>query len=484
MADHEFDLGIIGAGAAGLTAAAGAAQFGAKVLLVEKEPELGGDCLHFGCVPSKTLIKTAKVLHLMKTAGRFGLPEVEVPAVDFASVSARIRSVIETIQEHDSDQRFCGLGVEVVHGGPVFIDPHTVELEGAKKSARSWLISTGSSPAVPPLEGLDRVDFLTNKELFFLEELPKSMIILGAGPIAMEMAQAFNRLGTKVRVIQRGDQILSREDKDLADLVLQALRSEGVEVHLGCKVERVDQKEGVKEVTVQENGRQSTFRADALLVALGRRPNTAGLGLTRIGVELDKGAVKVDDRLRSALKHIYAAGDATGRYLFTHAAGYEGGIALTNAIVRLPRKADYTFLPWCTYTEPELASIGLNEKAAAQAGIKVRVWTEEFKANDRGLAEGRPEGLIKLLLDEKEKPVGIQILGMNAGDLVAEWVAALNGKVKLSTLAGAIHPYPTLAEINKRVAGNYLAPKIFSEKVKKGLKLFFHLKGRACEVEG
>ncbi len=484
MPEFDFDLGVIGAGAAGLTAAAGAAQFGAKVLLVEKESRLGGDCLHYGCVPSKTLIKSAKVYHLIKTASGFGLPPIKPPPVDFSAIRQRIEAVIGEIQHHDSEERFCGdLGVRVEYGRPVFVDPHSIDLDGKALSARAWVIATGSSPSAPPLKGLAETGYLTNRDIFSLDRLPRSMLVLGGGPIAVEMSQAFNRLGTEVTVIQRSDQILSKEDRDMADLILERLQSEGVNVQLGCEVREVGQNNGEKSITVLRNGARETFTAETLLVALGRRPNTAGLGLEEIGVELGKGAVVTDARTRSSVRHIYAAGDVNGKFQFTHAAGYEGGIALSNAVLRLPRKVDYTNLPWCTYSDPELASIGLNEKAARKAGIEYRVWTEEFKDNDRAQTEGQAKGLIKMILDDKEKPIGVQVLGPRAGDLIAEWVAVMAGKVKLSTLAGAVHPYPTLAEINKRVAGNFLSPKIFSNTVKKGLRFFFNLKGRACTLK-
>jgi pyruvate/2-oxoglutarate dehydrogenase complex dihydrolipoamide dehydrogenase (E3) component len=299
------------------------------------------------------------------------------------------------------------------------------------------------------------------------------------------MAQAFNRLGTRITVIQRSGQILSREDKDLADTVMAGMADEGVTFALGSSVVAVAEKDGRKEVTFKtDSGEIKTLAAEALLVAMGRAPNIDGLGLEKIGIVFTGKGIEVDSRLRTNHRHIYAAGDITGKYQFTHAAGYEGGIVVSNAIFHLPRKTDYTYLPWCTYTSPELASIGLNEKGASAAGIKYSVWTEEFRNNDRSLAEGEETGRIKMLLDEKEKPIGIQILGPHGGDLLSEWVAVLNGKVKLSTLAGAIHPYPTLAEINKRVAGAFLAEKIFSDTVKKGLKIFFNFKGRACEVSG
>ncbi len=481
MPDYDFDIGILGGGAAGLTVASGAAQLGAKALLVEKEKELGGDCLHFGCVPSKTLIRTAHVYHLMKTAKVFGLPEMTVPPVDFKEVATRIRSVISTIQEHDSEERFCSLGARVEFGEPAFIDDHSIRLNGHTYSAKNWVIATGSSPGIPPVEGLDKTPFITNKEIFSLEHLPSSMIILGAGPIATEMAQAFSRLGSKVFVVQRSGQILSKEDKDLADEVMGVLSSEGVEFYLNAAIIRALERDGEREVLIKDgDGREISLRAEKILVALGRKPNIDGLGLEHIGVELDKKGVKVDNRLRTNIKHIYAAGDITGAYQFTHAAGYEGGIVISNAIFHLPRKVDYTFLPWCTYTDPELASIGMNEKAAIAAGIEYSVWTEAFKDNDRSLAEGEKIGKIKMILDKDEKPLGVQILGPRAGELLNEWVAVLNGKVKLSSLASAVHPYPTLGEINKRVAGTYFSPKIFSDKVKKGLKFFFNLKGRAC----
>ena len=239
-----------------------------------------------------------------------------------------------------------------------------------------------------------------------------------------------------------------------------------------------------KEVVIKNSaGEFVTLKAETILVALGRGANTDGLGLDQIGIEFDRRGIKVDSRLRTTQKHIYAAGDVAGGYQFTHAAGYEGGIVISNAIFHLPRKVDYTFLPWCTYADPPLGSIGMNEKQAKKAGINYQVWIEEFKDNDRSLAEGEQVGKIKMILNEKEKPIGIQILGPHAGDLLAEWVAILNGKVKLSTLAAAVHPYPTIGEINKKIAGSYFSPKIFSEKVQKGLKFFFHLKGRACGEE-
>lgn len=484
MASYDFDIGVIGGGAAGLTITSGAAQLGAKTLLVEKEKKLGGDCLHFGCVPSKTLIKTANVYHMMKNAKQFGLPQVELPPVDFKQVSKRIQSVIDIIQKHDSEERFCNLGARVEFGEPKFSDEHTIRLDGKSYSAKNWVIATGSAPVTPPINGLDNTHFITNKEIFYLDHLPRSMIVLGGGPIGIEMAQAFCRLGAKVFVVDRGNQILGKEDRDMADEVMQIMRSEGVVFHLEASIEATKDLGFEKEVLITDNqGKTVSLRAETILVALGRAANTGGMGLADIGLEIDQRGIKVDSRLRTNHKHIYAAGDVNGGFQFTHAAGYEGGIVVSNAIFHLPRKTDYTFLPWCTYTDPELASIGMNEKAAQAAGIDYTVWSENFKDNDRSLAEGDKTGKIKMILDEKEKPIGVQILGPHAGDLMGEWVAVFNGKVKLSTLASAVHPYPTIAEINKRVAGAFFSPKIFSDKIKKGLKFFFNLKGRACNPE-
>ncbi|MDH4317615.1 MAG: FAD-dependent oxidoreductase [Desulfobulbaceae bacterium] len=481
MADYDYDVGIIGGGAAGLTVASGAAQLGAKTLLIEKEEMLGGDCLHYGCVPSKTLIKSAHVYHLMKNGFRFGLPAFSPPPVDFREVSGRIKSVIAVIQKHDSVERFCKLGAKVEFGDAVFSDEHSVLLGGKSISARSWVIATGSSPAVPEIEGLADTPHLTNREIFYLDSLPASLIVIGAGPIAVEMAQAFCRLGSKVRVVQRSGQILSKEDRDMADLVKGELEREGVDFELNASLVRVCNSGTEREVVIKDSGGQTkTLRAEQILVALGRSPNVEGLGLDKIDIDYDHKGIKVNSYLKTAHKHIYAAGDVIGGYQFTHVAGYEGGVVISNAVFRLPRKVNYTHVPWCTYTHPELASIGLNEKRAQTAGLDYTVFQEEFSANDRGQAEGESVGRIKLLLDKKDKPLGVQILGPHAGELLGEWVAIMNGSAGLSKIASAIHPYPTLGEINKKVVGSIFAPKIFSPTVVKGLKFFFNLKGRAC----
>jgi len=486
MTSYDYDIAVIGGGAAGLTVAAGSSRIGAKTLIIEKAPELGGDCLHFGCVPSKTLIEIAKVRHFMANASMYGLPGVELAQVDFSKVRDRIKQVIDTIQRHDSVERFCRLGARVEFGNPEFVDDHSVKLDGRHISARIWVIATGSSPGVPPFKGIEKVGYWTNKDIFFLDRLPSSMIVLGAGPIAIEMAQAFNRLGTKTTVVQRSGQILSKEDKDMADMVQESLEAEGVLFHLNSTVESVyEDSQGRKKVRIKKKGAldQMEIGAKALLVAMGRQPNVDTLSLGKAGVEFTPKGILVDHRMRTSTKHIYAAGDVTGRYLFTHAAGYEAGIVVTNAIFHVPKKADYRFMPWCTYSQPELASIGVNEKRAKEMGIDYSLWQEPFSENDRAIASFSPVGKVKLILGKNGKPIGCQIVGPNAGEIMGHWVAAFASRTSIATVASAVHPYPTVSEINKKIAGRIMAQKIFSKPVKKGLQFFFGLKGRACMPE-
>jgi len=483
MADYEYDLGILGGGAAGLTVAAGAAQFGAKAILIEKAPKLGGDCLHSGCVPSKTLIRTAGVWSQARRAAEFGLPNLDLPPVDLGAVMGRVRSVIETIQEHDSPERFCGLGAEVRFGAPRFLDDHTVELDGQKVTARSWVIATGSRPALPPVEGLAETPHWTNETVFSQTTLPPRLLVLGGGPIGLELAQAFQRLGSRVTVVEFLDQILGPEDADVAAILRSRLEAEGMEILTGTKAVKAERLGDGVRLTVAPahgDGEDKTLDAEALLVATGRRPNVEDLGLEAAGVEVTPRGIPTDARLRTNVKHIYACGDVNGQLPFTHVAGYEGGIALTNSVLHLPRKADYAKVPWCTYTDPEVASVGLNEKRAEKEGVEYRVLTEDFAANDRALAEGEPLGKIKVLVDGKGKVLGCQIIGPHAGELIHEWIAAVAGGMKLSTLAGAIHVYPTLSEISKRAAGSYFSEKLFGDRTKGVLKFLFHLKGRAC----
>jgi len=483
MASFEYDLGIIGGGAAGLTAAAGAAQFGAKTILIEKSSKLGGDCLHYGCVPSKTLIRTAAVWNLAGRSKTFGLPALSLPPVDLGTVMDRVREVIEKIQHHDSPERFCSLGAEVRFGRTAFADDHVVELDGKRIAAKNWIVATGSAPVVPPIEGLASVPYWTNETVFSQRILPGRLIVLGGGPIGLEIAQAFARLGSKVTIVEFMDQILGPEDTDMAELLRSRFEAEGVKIHTGTKALKVDSKGAAILLTVApvaNEGQTAIVEGDALFLSTGRKPNTGDLALERAGVAFTRQGIPADARLRTNISHIYACGDVNGQFPFTHVAGYEAGIALTNAILHLPRKVDYGRIGWCTYTDPEVASIGFNEKRARKAGLDYRIIEEAFEENDRARAEGETAGKIKILLDKNDKLLGCQMIGAHAGELIHEWIIALTGGVKLSTMAGAVHVYPTLSEISKRVAGRIFADKLFGDRTKSILKLLFNLKGRAC----
>ncbi|HAJ28374.1 MAG TPA: mercuric reductase [Syntrophus sp. (in: bacteria)] len=485
MPNYDYDLGIIGGGAAGLTATAGAAQFGAKTLLIEKTARLGGDCLHFGCVPSKTLIRTAGIWALARRSAEFGLPALSLPPVNLGAVMARVQAVIDTIQHHDSPERFCGLGAAVQFGSPSFADEHVVDLDGKRISAKSWIIATGSRPAVPPIDGLATVPYWTNETVFSQTTLPGRLIVLGGGPIGLEIAQSFARLGSKVMIVEFMEQILGPEDADMAEILKSRLEAEGVVIHTGTKALKLESKGTAILLTVASDaneGQTKIIEGDALFLSTGRQPNIGDLELVKAGVNFTTGGIPTDARMKTNISHIYACGDVNGRLPFTHVAGYEAGIALTNAVLHLPRKADYAKIGWCTYTDPEVASIGYNEKRARKEGLEYRIMEESFGDNDRALTEGESLGKIKMLLDGKDKMLGCQIIGAHAGELIHEWIIAVNGGVKLSTMAGAVHVYPTLSEISKRVAGRVFADKLFGDGTKKILKFLFNLKGRACTL--
>lgn len=478
MTAYDYDIGVIGGGAAGLTVASGAAQLGARTVLIEKEALLGGDCLHYGCVPSKALIKSASLYHQIGRLEEYGLPAVVRPPVNFSAVRKRIESVVSAIQHHDSVERFSGLGVDVRFGNAVFCDNHQVDTGSGKLSARKWVVATGSSPALPPVPGLLDIDVLTNREIFYLDYLPESLIIIGAGPIGVEMAQSFSRFGSRVTVLQRSSQILSREDSDLSADLQQILENEGVVFHLGCKMKEAFIEDSMKKVSITTAaGQDLVVEGTDILVAAGRLANVDGLKLENGGVHYSSSGIEVDGRLRSSTRNIFAAGDVVGGYQFTHAAGYEGGIVVSNAVMGLWRKARYRWMPYCTYSDPELGGMGLGEKQAVEQGIDFQLYEEALQDNDRAQAEGETAGKVKLLLDRRDKVLGVRILGFHGGDLLGQWATLLNGGVKLSVAAGAVQPYPTVAEINKRVIGSVFSEKIFSDKVRKLLKMVHRYRG-------
>jgi pyruvate/2-oxoglutarate dehydrogenase complex dihydrolipoamide dehydrogenase (E3) component len=446
------DLCIIGAGSGGLSLAAGAVQMGARVVLIEGG-KMGGDCLNYGCVPSKALLAAAKTAEAMRR-GAAGVAGVE-PQIDFAAVKAQVASVIEGIAPVDSQERFEGLGVHVIRAFARFTSPREVEAGGKIIRARRFVIATGSHPMIPDTPGLSEVPYLTNETIFAQTTRPEHLMILGAGPIAVEMAQAHRRLGCRVTVIARS-RVMGRDDPEAVAVVVAALRAEGVEIREGHDATRFRVvPEGVEAVLA--NG--ETLTASHLLVAAGRQTVTAGLNLEAAGVEYSARGITVGPNLRSSNRRVYAMGDVAGGLQFTHVAGAHAGVLIRQILLALPAKAA-TVVPWVTYSDPELAQIGLTEAEARKAHPEVTVLRQDFQHNDRALTEARPAGFLKLML-VKGRPIGVTIVGPEAGELIGLWALALSARLKVSTVAGMIAPYPTRGEISKRAAGAYFSPKLF-----------------------
>jgi pyruvate/2-oxoglutarate dehydrogenase complex dihydrolipoamide dehydrogenase (E3) component len=402
-------------------------------MMVEKEDKLGGDCLHYGCVPSKSLIKSARVYHLMKQAQYYGLPQTNLPPVDFSKVRDRIRRIIGEVQTHDSPEAFKEqYGIDTQSGPPRFIDRHTIELNGQRVISKKFILAAGSSPRVPPIEGLNKVPFITNVQVFSLDKLPASLIVLGGGPIGMEMARAFSRLGSKVTVVESAEYILPREDPDVSCYVHELLETEGVEFLIKARARKAEKAGHFINLTVEHKGTTKTIEAESLLVATGRRPNLEGLDLEKAGVEYTPQGVKVNRHLQTTAKNIYTRGDCKGGYLFTHVAEYDARVASLNSRLPFPvLKADYSHVPWCTCLDPEVASVGLNETTAKKTGVKYKVYKYDFAHVDRALAEGATKGFIKILTNTQGKLIGARIVGAHAGELVHEWVAVINAKVDM-----------------------------------------------------
>ena len=459
------DIVVIGGGAGGLTIASVAAQLGLKTTLIEKEEKLGGDCLHYGCVPSKTLINSAKVASLMRRAGDFGLDGIQ-PEVDISKINRHIQSVVEHIQHHDDPDRFRSYGCEVIFGHARFINEHAIEVNNEIIESKRFVIATGSSAFIPDIPGLAKTGYLTNVDLFSLKELPKRLVVLGGGAIGLEMGQAFSRLGSKVTVLQRNDRILPNDDSELSTELKTLLEKDSMTIHLKTEASRISKQDSVISIGCN-NGLK--IDADAILVATGRQANTDDMGLDKAGVKINKQGIIVDKRMRSSKKHIYACGDVCGPYLFTHMAEYQAGIVISNAMFRFPKKTDYRVIPRVTFTDPELAQVGLTEQQAQEQGINVTVLSLPFKDNDRALTDIQNEGLYKLVT-YKGKVLGASILGPHAGELIHEIVLAMQSGVKISDISAAIHAYPTLSQIHRRVVNTAYAPKLFSSKTRTVIK--------------
>ena len=459
------DICVIGAGSGGLSVAAGAVQMGAKVVLIEKG-KMGGDCLNTGCVPSKALLAAGHAAENARRASRFGISTGPVE-IDFGRAIDHVHSVIAGIAPHDSVERFEELGCTVIQAEARFTGPAEVVAGDTTVKAKRFVIATGSRAAVPPIPGLETVCYFTNETIFENRVRPEHLIIIGGGPIGLEMAQAHHQLGAKVTVIEMGT-ILPKDDSDLVAVVRDRIKADGISLYEGAKTKEILDVNDQIRVVIEHQGIEITLEGSHLLLATGRKPNVENLGLKDAGVEYTDRGISVDARLRTSNKKVFAIGDITGGLQFTHMAGYDAGIVIRNALFRLPAKVDHSAVPWVTYTNPELAQVGLTEKAAReQYGDDIRVVTWDYAENDRARAEAETEGFIKVITKPNGRILGAAIVGRQAGELIGVWSLAISKKMKIGAIAGMIAPYPTLGELSKRVAGAWYTPSLFGEKTRK-----------------
>lgn len=470
---YDRNLVVIGAGAAGLITSYIGATVKAKVTLIEGH-KMGGDCLNTGCVPSKALIRAAKLLNDARRAHDYGLRSQGM-AVDFAAVMERVQKAIKKIEPHDSIERYTDLGVECITGYAKLTSPYSVEVNGKELLAKNIVIATGARPFVPPIPGLQEVNYLTSDNVWNLRKLPPRLVVMGGGPIGCELAQSFARLGSKVTMIEMAPGILIREDQEVADLVEKSLLRDGVEVLTNHQVTKVAQTGADVVVSCETPGQRVSVRCDAILVAVGRAANTDGLGLKELGIELtERGTIKVNDYLQTRYPNILACGDVVGPYQFTHMAGHQAWYASVNALFRGIKKfkVDYSLVPAATYTDPEVARVGLNEQEAKQQNIPYEVVRYDLDDLDRAIVDGETQGFIKLLtVPGKDKLLGVTIVGHHAGDLIAEFVLAMKYGLGLNKILGTIHIYPTWSEATKLAAGAWKKEHV-PEKVMPWLERF------------
>jgi pyruvate/2-oxoglutarate dehydrogenase complex dihydrolipoamide dehydrogenase (E3) component len=454
---HTPDICVIGAGSGGLSVAAAAAQLGASVVLIEKA-KMGGDCLNYGCVPSKAMIAAAKQAHLLGHGEKFGIANRKAQ-VDFEAVHDHIKGVIAAIEPNDSVERFTGLGVTVIEAAGEFADRDTVIAGDNEIKARRFVIATGSSAGVPPVTGLDKIPYMTNETIFDQTKLASTLIVLGGGPIGMELAQAHRRLGAKVTVLEMFEP-LGKDDPELTKFVLDQVLEDGVTIHAGAKVVSVEKsRNGVAANIETPEGRQ-TVNGSHILVAAGRIPNVDGLNLEAAGVKYSKKGIEVTRGLKTSNKKIYAIGDVAGGFQFTHMANYHAGIVIRNALFRLPAKVNNNIVPWVTFTDPELAHIGLTEAQARERRGKISVLRWPYAENDRAQAERKTHGLVKVICSRKGHILGASIVGPNAGELIHPWSLAVSAGLKIKAMTDMIAPYPTWGEVNKRAAYGYYASSL------------------------
>lgn len=459
------DLCVIGAGAAGLSVAAVAAAFGVPVVLVEKG-KMGGDCLNTGCVPSKALLASGRRAALMRNSTQFGVSAQNV-AVDFRKVHEHVQDVIAGIAPNDSIERFTGLGVRVLRGRAHFIDRNTVAVgDDFIIQARRFVIATGSSPAVPPISGLDKTPYLTNETIFDLTELPKHLIVIGAGPIGLELAQGYRRLGSNVTVLEAA-QALAKDDPECAAIVIDQLMREGVDIRTGVKVIGVSGTQGDLQVSVATGEAEEIIQGTHLLVATGRRASFGDLDLEAGGIVHEASGIKVNKSLKTSNRRVYAIGDVIGQLQFTHAGNYHAGLVIRNALFRQSVKVDDAAVPWVTFTDPELAQTGLTEAQARARGIRIRALRWPYHDNDRARAERETGGHIKVITNRKGRILGVTIVGAQAGELITAWTLAISQKLNIRAFAAIVVPYPTLSEIGKRAAIDFFTPSLTASWVRR-----------------
>jgi len=452
----RYNLVVIGAGTAGLVAAAGAAGLGARVALVERHL-LGGDCLNVGCVPSKCLIRSSRVSFDVRDASRYGVGSRDGFQVDFPAVMERMRRLRAHISHHDSVRRFAGLGVDVFLGEARFSGPDAVVVDGKTLRFAKAVIATGARAFVPPVEGLEEAGFLTNETVFSLTELPKRLLVFGAGPLGCELAQAFRRFGSEVTIVERGPQFLAREDPDAAEILHNAFRRDGIDVRLNTQVVRVSRSEKKRHVRLSRDGAESEWIVDEILIGAGRVPNVGGLNLEKVGVEYDeRNGVRVNDFLQTTNPRIYAAGDICLPHKFTHTADAAARIVIQNALFRGKKRESALTIPWCTYTDPEIAHVGMYERDAREAGIALDTFIRQMNEVDRAIADGEEEGFVKIHVRKgTDKILGATIVARHAGEMINEISLAIAANIGLGTLANVIHSYPTQAEAVKQAADAY-----------------------------
>lgn len=456
----NYDLTIIGGGVCGLVVASGASQLGARVTLIEKEA-LGGDCLHYGCVPTKTLIHSAKVISMMKRAQEFGIDKTSI-SFRFENIMKHMREIMEKIGENDDPRRFEEMGVKVTFGNGRFLDNRTFDLDGQKIGGRRFVIATGSRPFVPDIPGLDESGYLTNITALKLDHLPGSIAIIGGGPIGIEFAQLFSRFGAKITIIEKLGHILPREDSEISSILEGILKQEGIEILTCTDVNRIRAERGKKILFAKCSGVDKEVSVDEILVAIGRVPNIEGLNLEAAGIEYNKKGVITDQAMRTSAKNIWAGGDVVGPYQFTHIAEYQAGLIVGNALFPfVHRKTNYQTVPWVTFTDPELGRIGMTEAEARDRFGDIKTYRFEFKAVDRAVIEGEGRGLIKLISDKRQRILGAHILGPNAGDLIHEYILAMKAGLKITNISSTIHVYPTLSQGVKRATDQYYREKLF-----------------------